>query len=127
MPLYLKVPYLSSPIWCPDRPTPGRLRVSPARYRLTSDTRCLQSGDEKRRSFLATLHVENFPDDLYATLRARARREHRSVAEEVVHLLGQTLEFQKSLSILDLQGLGRELWDGVDAADYVRRERDAWD
>ena len=76
---------------------------------------------------LATLNVENFPDDLYATLRARARREHRSVDQEIVHLLRQAVDLQEPLSILDLQGLGRELWDGVDAADYIGRERDAWD
>ena len=76
---------------------------------------------------MATLHVENFPDDLYSTLRDRARREHLSVAQEVVRLLGQALDDYEPLSILDLQGLGRDLWAGVDAADYVRRERDTWD
>ncbi len=81
----------------------------------------------RRRSPLATLNVKNFPDDLYATLRARAKREHRSVAQEVMHLLGQAPELREPLSILDLQGLGRKLWDGVDAADCVRDERDAWD
>ena len=78
-------------------------------------------------NLVAALHVENFPDDLYSILRDRAGREHRSVAQEVTHLLGQALENREPLSILDLQGLGRDLWDGVDAADYVRRERDAWD
>ena len=78
-------------------------------------------------NLVATLHVENFPDDLYSILRDRAGREQRSVAQEVTHLLGQALENREPLSILDLQGLGRDLWDGVDAADYVRRERDAWD
>ena len=76
---------------------------------------------------MATLNVKNFPDDLYAALRARAGREHRSVAQEVIHLLGRTLETPEPLSILDLQGLGRELWENVDAADYVARERDSWD
>ena len=76
---------------------------------------------------MATLNVKNFPDDLYAALRARAKREHRSIAQEVIHLLGRTLESRKSLSILDLQGLGKELWENVDAADYVARERDSWD
>lgn len=76
---------------------------------------------------MATLNVKNFPDDLYAALRDRAKRERRSVAQEVIHLLGRTLESRKSLSILDLQGLGKELWENVDAADYVARERDSWD
>ena len=76
---------------------------------------------------MATLNIENFPDDLYAALQAQARREHRSVADEVAHLLHHALEVREPLSILDLQGLGRELWDGVDAAAYIARERDAWD
>jgi len=28
--------------------------------------------------------------------------------------------------IAELRGLGREVWDGVDAQDYVDRERDGW-
>ena len=29
-------------------------------------------------------------------------------------------------SILDLQGLGKEIWQGIDAQDYVDRERASW-
>lgn len=29
-------------------------------------------------------------------------------------------------SIEELRGLGREVWNGVDAQDYVDRERDGW-
>jgi predicted nucleotidyltransferase len=30
-------------------------------------------------------------------------------------------------SLLDLYGLGKHLWDGIDAQTYVERERDSWD
>jgi hypothetical protein len=30
-------------------------------------------------------------------------------------------------SLLELHGLGREIWQGVDAVDYVRSLRDEWD
>jgi hypothetical protein len=30
-------------------------------------------------------------------------------------------------SILDLKGLGKEIWAGIDAVEYVRNERDSWD
>jgi len=30
-------------------------------------------------------------------------------------------------SILELQGLGKEVWKGIDAQEYVDRERDSWD
>lgn len=29
-------------------------------------------------------------------------------------------------SILELRGLGKEIWQGIDAQEYVDRERDSW-
>jgi plasmid stability protein len=75
---------------------------------------------------MATLNVKNLPDGLYRKLKARAKRERRSVAQEVTVLLTQALEPAETLSITALRGLGKELWDGVDAAAHVASERDAW-
>jgi len=75
---------------------------------------------------MATLNIENFPDDLYGKLRSRAQREHRSIAQEVIHLLSGAVE-EEERSILELKGLGKELWAGIDAATHVERERDSWD
>ena len=55
------------------------------------------------------------------------KRDRRTVAEEVTFLLSQSLDAPKPLSILDLQGLGKEHWQDVDAAAHVRRERASWD
>ena len=30
-------------------------------------------------------------------------------------------------SILELRGLGKEVWEGIDAKEYVARERAAWE
>ena len=30
-------------------------------------------------------------------------------------------------SIMELEGLGAELWEGIDAQEYVRQERASWD
>jgi plasmid stability protein len=76
---------------------------------------------------VATLNVKNMPDALYKKLKLRAKREHRSVAQEVTHLLAAALEAPASLSILELRGLGKELWRDVDAAAHVERERQSWD
>ena len=75
---------------------------------------------------MATLNVKNLPDGLYRKLKARAKRERRSVAQEVTVLLAQALEPPATLSILELRGLGKELWRGVDAAAHVASERSAW-
>ena len=76
---------------------------------------------------MATLNVKNLPDDLYEKLRARAKRERRSIAQEATRILAGALEPQHQLSILALQGLGKEVWRGVDAAEHVESERAAWD
>jgi plasmid stability protein len=76
---------------------------------------------------VATLNIKNLPDALYRKLQARAKRDRRSVAQEVTHLLSAALDEPKPLSILELRGLGKELWREIDAADHVRRERTSWD
>jgi plasmid stability protein len=76
---------------------------------------------------MATLNIRNLPDALYRKIQARAKRERRSVAQEVIHILSQVADQVPPLSILDLQGLGKEVWRGVDAARYVNKERRGWD
>lgn len=76
---------------------------------------------------MATLNIKRFPDALYEKLRARAEQEHRSVSQEVIHLLSQTVDKDQALSILELRGLGKEVWAGVDPAAHVEQERRSWD
>ncbi len=76
---------------------------------------------------MATLNIKNLPDSLYRKIQARAKRERRSVAQEVVHILSQVTEQSRPLSILELQGLGKEVWREVDAARHVDKERRGWD
>lgn len=76
---------------------------------------------------MATLNVKNLPDDLYAQLQERARRNHRSVAQEVTHLIEEAVQAPDDLSILELEGLGSACWDPIDGVRHVEEERDAWD
>lgn len=75
---------------------------------------------------MAVLNVKNLPDRLYRKLKARAKRERRSVSQEVVVLLEQALEPGPSVSLLDLRGLGKELWRDTEAGAHVETERKAW-
>ena len=58
---------------------------------------------------MATLSIKNFPDDLYKRLQELARREHRSLAQQVIHLLEESGGEPKLHSILELRGLGKQL------------------
>lgn len=76
---------------------------------------------------MATLNIKNVPDSLYKKLQARARRRHRSLSQEVLHLLSEVVKEPDDLSVRGLRGLGKELWRSVEATRYVDRERRSWD
>ena len=76
---------------------------------------------------MATLKIKDFPDPLYKRLKEQAEGKHRSVAQEVICILDEVVEQEKTESILSLRGLGKEMWEGIDAAEYIREERDSWD
>lgn len=76
---------------------------------------------------MATLHIKNFPDALHDRLQSQAERGGRSLSQEVIHLLGRAVEESEATSVLDLKGLGRELWREIDVARYLDDERGSWD
>lgn len=75
---------------------------------------------------MATLNVKNLPDSLYRKLQKRAKREHRSVAQEVTKILDDALGSPDLGSILTLRGLGKAQWTGIEPADHVEAERKSW-
>lgn len=42
------------------------------------------------------------------------------------HASSESSARESSTSILDLQGLGSDIWQGQDAQDYVNHERSSW-
>ena len=46
---------------------------------------------------MATLYVENVPDDIYKALRKRARANRKSIAAEVISLLQQFVPTEAEL------------------------------
>jgi hypothetical protein len=49
----------------------------------------------------------------------------RLIAELVGRLSGE-LDLHPRRSLLELQGLGKGIWQGVDVDEYLRRERSSW-
>ena len=76
---------------------------------------------------MATLNVKNLPDALYRRLQARAKRQRRSVAQEVTLILSDALAAPRPVSILELRGLGKEHWKDIEATRHVEDERATWD
>jgi plasmid stability protein len=77
---------------------------------------------------MATLNVKDFPDALYRRLKRRAQQNRRSVAREVTQILEESVSRPPLGSILELRGLGKDVWEGAaDAGAHVDLERRAWD
>jgi len=69
----------------------------------------------------------------YGELRGRIQRldpvEQLRLLEELAALVRSRMASQPWArhSILELQGLGKEIWQDVDAQEYIDRERASWD
>jgi hypothetical protein len=50
--------------------------------------------------------------------------EQFRLLEDLVALLKKRSKPQHS--ILELEGLGKEVWEGFDADEYIKQERDSW-
>ncbi len=56
-----------------------------------------------------------------------SREEQRELAAEIKRRLSTPAPPTKRRSLLELRGLGKEIWSGVDVREYLRKERDSWD
>ena len=52
--------------------------------------------------------------------------EQIRLLEEIASLVGRHVSPKPKRSIMELEGLGKEIWQGVDVQDYVDQERASW-
>ena len=52
--------------------------------------------------------------------------EQRQLIKDIEAMLHRQDESKHSHSILELEGLGKEIWEGIDAQEYVHEERRLW-
>ena len=52
--------------------------------------------------------------------------EQLQLLEELATLVRQQIGQTAPVSIMQLAGLGEEIWQGIDAQAYVDQERDSW-
>ena len=49
------------------------------------------------------------------------------ILEKLVRLLREPAKKSKKSSLLQLEGLGKEIWQDVNVDEYIDQERDSWD
>lgn len=52
--------------------------------------------------------------------------EQDRLIHELTNAIARRGNPSRRRSILELQGLGKEIWQGIDAGDYIRQERASW-
>ncbi|MGD0294615.1 MAG: hypothetical protein ABSB30_12230 [Terracidiphilus sp.] len=52
--------------------------------------------------------------------------ERLRLIEELKSRTGESAASEPQHSIMELRGLGKEIWEGIDAQEYVNSERASW-
>jgi hypothetical protein len=55
-----------------------------------------------------------------------SREDQRRLIAELAALAEGETPAEPQHSIMELEGLGKEIWEGIDAQEYVNEERDSW-
>ena len=64
--------------------------------------------------------------DARRIVQALSQSEQRRLVSEISNDLQHADSNEQHLSILELRGLGKEIWQGIDAQEYVDGERHSW-
>lgn len=66
-------------------------------------------------------------NDLLERVARLPQQEKVELLAELANLVRDDSRKSKKRSIMELEGLGKEIWAGIDAQEYVNQERDSWD
>ena len=74
------------------------------------------------------MHSSSYPnyEELVEEVRRLGDREQSRLLKELTEMVHGSGTADNEHSILELQGLGKGLWYGIDAQEYVNRERASW-
>lgn len=65
-------------------------------------------------------------EELLMQARLLSLEDEARLLEELMADLRQRLDNQQYHSIMELKGLGKELWQGIDVEKYIEEERSSW-
>ncbi len=69
----------------------------------------------------------NAYDDILQRARSELSRQEQLRLINELHCGVVPTPVKTEHSILELRGLGKEIWEGIDPDEYVRKERESWD
>jgi len=67
----------------------------------------------------------SYEDALQLAVSLSREDQQRLISELAARAEGEPLA-EPQHSIMELEGLGKEIWEGIDAQEYVNQERASW-
>lgn len=76
---------------------------------------------------MATVITTIYEDGVFKPLRKVNLKNHQRVQITINSIDKTTKDTIKERSIMELAGLGKEIWKGTDIENYIKEERNSWD
>jgi hypothetical protein len=65
-------------------------------------------------------------EEVHSKIKSLTLNEQMRLMEELASIVSHRKTATSEHSILDLEGLGKDIWQGIDAQEYIDRERQSW-
>lgn len=82
--------------------------------------------DEKRVNEPTAAYSTSTYNDILGRIQRLTPVDQLRLLEELALLARHHVASQTRRSILEIQGLGKEIWQGMDAKEYIDQERASW-
>jgi hypothetical protein len=70
--------------------------------------------------------METTYEDALRVAEQLSKAHQRRLARKLLHETEETTPKER-VSIMELEGLGKEIWEGIDTDAYIKAERDSWE
>ena len=66
-------------------------------------------------------------ENIYREISKLNNKEKKIILSKLITEMKLSSQEKEKYSILDIKGVGREIWNGIEAQNYVNDERATWD
>jgi hypothetical protein len=64
--------------------------------------------------------------DILSTVEQLSQADQLRLVSELLNRMARLANEREPTDLLDLSGVGAEVWSGIDSTDYLNQERDSW-
>jgi hypothetical protein len=73
----------------------------------------------------AKMNVTN-AEKVYKEISLLTDNEKITLLSKLMLEISANIKKEQKVNIYDLKGVGKDIWEGIDAQEYVKKERESW-